>query len=430
MLMFLRGQSHAQENKDSTGKNGIHFCGNLSWYSVIEKAKLEHKYIFVDCFATWCGPCRQMDKEVYPTDSVGTYYNRNFISFKIQCDTSRNDGEETKAAYAFVHRFITQNKIAAYPTFLFFSPDGRLVHKGLGYQEPAVFVSLGQDAMDPSKQYFTLLKDYQSGKRDFGSLPYLAKTATSFNDSATASLIEREYIHKYLNRLPDQEISRRNNLQLLRDFVNELHSSDRCFKWIVENAQVADSVTQKKEFSLGLMVSVKYKEEIKPVLKLAEKNHSIPNWNTMEGKLSVEIGSAGARKAIRKGKLDWYQFNNDWENYYAIVIEIIEGGRLRDNPGNLGNKLALNDAAFSIFQHSSDKSKLEKALSWMDLVLSKMTDSSDFAVDIYDTKAELLYKLARKEEALALEGRAVEIAPRDKSLKEVYKKMQAGQPTW
>jgi thiol:disulfide interchange protein len=43
---------------------GINFENNLSWEQVKEKAKAENKYIFVDCYATWCGPCKAMDKEV------------------------------------------------------------------------------------------------------------------------------------------------------------------------------------------------------------------------------------------------------------------------------------------------------------------------------------------------------------------------------
>ena len=43
---------------------GIHFEDGVSWQHVQQKAKAEDKYIFVDCYATWCGPCKQMDKKV------------------------------------------------------------------------------------------------------------------------------------------------------------------------------------------------------------------------------------------------------------------------------------------------------------------------------------------------------------------------------
>jgi thiol:disulfide interchange protein len=48
--------------KDSS--KGIRFEHGLSWAQVKEKAKAENKYIFMDCYATWCGPCKAMDKNV------------------------------------------------------------------------------------------------------------------------------------------------------------------------------------------------------------------------------------------------------------------------------------------------------------------------------------------------------------------------------
>lgn len=34
---------------------GIIFENNISWKGVLEKAKAENKYIFIDCSASWCG---------------------------------------------------------------------------------------------------------------------------------------------------------------------------------------------------------------------------------------------------------------------------------------------------------------------------------------------------------------------------------------
>jgi thiol:disulfide interchange protein len=37
---------------------GIQFVHNLSWQEILQKARAENKYVFVDCYATWCGPCK------------------------------------------------------------------------------------------------------------------------------------------------------------------------------------------------------------------------------------------------------------------------------------------------------------------------------------------------------------------------------------
>ena len=42
------------------------------------KAKAEKKLIFLDCFTTWCGPCKKMAREVFPTEVAGAYMNPKF----------------------------------------------------------------------------------------------------------------------------------------------------------------------------------------------------------------------------------------------------------------------------------------------------------------------------------------------------------------
>lgn len=36
---------------------GIQFA-DLTWQDALKKAKKENKIIFVDIYATWCGPCK------------------------------------------------------------------------------------------------------------------------------------------------------------------------------------------------------------------------------------------------------------------------------------------------------------------------------------------------------------------------------------
>ncbi len=67
---------------------GIKFVNISNWNEVLLKAKNEGKYIFVDCFATWCGPCKEMDKNVYPMDKVGLLVNEKFISVRLQMDST------------------------------------------------------------------------------------------------------------------------------------------------------------------------------------------------------------------------------------------------------------------------------------------------------------------------------------------------------
>src|ERR1700759_5067006 len=94
---------------------GITFEHNLSWEQILQKAKKENKYVFVDCYATWCGPCKTMDKTVYPVDSVGLFINDHFISVRMQMDTSKQDNEETRQWYPIAQMLGKKYEIWAYP---------------------------------------------------------------------------------------------------------------------------------------------------------------------------------------------------------------------------------------------------------------------------------------------------------------------------
>ena len=58
--------------------DGIAFR-ELSFANALKMAKEENKLLFVDCFTTWCGPCRMLSKVVFKDSLVADYFNRFFF---------------------------------------------------------------------------------------------------------------------------------------------------------------------------------------------------------------------------------------------------------------------------------------------------------------------------------------------------------------
>ena len=107
----------------------------------------------------------------------------------------------------------------------------------------------------------------------------------------------------------------------------------------------------------------------------------------------------------------------------------MERAEFQGVPGDPKNHATeLNNDASTVFEKSNDPKKLSKALAWADLALKYA--NADQEAGVLDTKANLLYKLGKKKEALELEKIAVDKAPADEVNAANYKKMQAGQPTW
>lgn len=129
---------------------GIRF-ESLKWAEIKAKALKEKKMIFLDAFASWCGPCKYMEENVYGDKETADYFNTHFINVKVDMEV----GEGPTLSEEF--------EVSAYPTFLFFSPEGKLVHKAVGALDIEGFLTLGQKALNPEKQFFTLKERAKAG---------------------------------------------------------------------------------------------------------------------------------------------------------------------------------------------------------------------------------------------------------------------------
>ncbi|MDP3758264.1 MAG: thioredoxin domain-containing protein, partial [Candidatus Daviesbacteria bacterium] len=122
--------------------------------NIKKKAEKENKLIFMDCYTTWCGPCKAMDKNVFTNDSVADFYNKNFLNVKINMES-----EEGKKIGKSFH-------IDFYPTFLYINEKEKLIHKGVGGFSTRMFVNLGEEALNPETQLATFNEKYEKGNRD------------------------------------------------------------------------------------------------------------------------------------------------------------------------------------------------------------------------------------------------------------------------
>mgnify|MGYP000709275146 FL=1 len=110
---------------------GIEFFHG-TWAEAQAKAKTEEKLIFVDAFASWCGPCKRMAASVFPQDKVGTFFNANFINLKIDMEKPENA------------EFAGKFPVSAYPTLMFIDATGKLVQKAVGAKDADQLLEFAQ----------------------------------------------------------------------------------------------------------------------------------------------------------------------------------------------------------------------------------------------------------------------------------------------
>jgi thiol-disulfide isomerase/thioredoxin len=183
----------------SSFANGIKFNENKAWKEILAMAKKENKLIFMDAYATWCGPCKAMQRDVFTDTKVGEFYNDAFINVKM--DMEKGEGVKLSENYT----------VMAYPTLLFINGDGEVVHKSVGGMEAQSFISLGINALDPTKQFYTLKKSANAGKlspADFHDWVHKAEEMEeqdiddiikNFLSTSTAPLMEKEMLSLILD---------------------------------------------------------------------------------------------------------------------------------------------------------------------------------------------------------------------------------------
>ena len=71
-------------------QSGTRFLENTPWVNVLQQAKQENKLIFVDCYTSWCGPCKQLATEIFPQKIVGDFMNSKFVNVKY--DMEKEEG--------------------------------------------------------------------------------------------------------------------------------------------------------------------------------------------------------------------------------------------------------------------------------------------------------------------------------------------------
>ena len=64
----------------------------------LEAAKSENKLVFMDCYTSWCGPCKLMASKEFVQEKAGEYFNPRFVSVKI--DMEKGEGVELRKRYA------------------------------------------------------------------------------------------------------------------------------------------------------------------------------------------------------------------------------------------------------------------------------------------------------------------------------------------
>ena len=389
---------------------GIQFQKGMSWSQVKAKAKAENKYIFMDCYTTWCSPCKYMSVNIFPLKNVGDVINKSFVAVAVQFDTTENDNEFVKSWYRDGHNIAIKYSIHAFPTYLFFSPDGKLVHRALGSFTGDAFITKAENALDPSKQYYTLLAKYEGGQKDSSFLRSMAVSALDAGDRETANKVARDYL------ATQTDLFTKGNLDFIKKFIE--NSKDKGFEIMLNNSDKVDAVLG-KGVANGILQKIILSEEV--IEKIPRNPDVKPDWNKITTSLKAKYPSQ-ADEVLAKGQIIYNQyFAKDWQNLQPAIVDYMKKYSDHASPED------LDSYAWTAFQNCEDTTCLTEALDW-----SKRSFAENKNPMFMDTYANILYKLGKKEEAISWEQKAIDLltGANKESLRENLEKMKRGEKIW
>lgn len=388
-------------------QQGMKFEHGRSWADIQAKAKAENKYIFMDAFTTWCGPCKYMAANIFPMENVGSFFNDKFINVKVQLDTTKNDNDEVKSWYADGHDIMAKYEVRAFPTYLFFSPEGKLVHRAVGSSEADKFIAKAADALNPDKQYYVLLEQYKAGKKDPEFLRKVAYSAQEAFDMENTNSVSQEYL------ATQKDLLTKDNLEFLDKFTRT--SKDAGFSIIMKNASKFDEVRGAGASGKKISDIIK-QEELFPVL--FKRDAPTPDWAQLSATINNKY-PAYAKEAVSGGKVMYYQMKGDWANFQTAVMAYMKDYSSKASAGE------LNNFAWTVFENCKDMTCVKEALDW-----SKKSFKENNNPTFIDTYANILYKLGNKQEAIKWEEKALALSKSDKAIQETLDKMKKGEKTW
>jgi len=120
-------------------EQGIQFI-EADWNKALAEAKKQNKLIFLDAYASWCGPCKLLKKNTFPDKEAGEYFNSNFISVAI--DMEKGDGPALSTKYS----------VTAYPTLIITDANGKIITFTQGYIKPKQLIDFGKYGITQSKK--------------------------------------------------------------------------------------------------------------------------------------------------------------------------------------------------------------------------------------------------------------------------------------
>ena len=357
LSLFLIGFSTLLFSQD-----GINFQ-QITFKEILAKAKAEKKLIFIDAFAVWCGPCKLMEKNIFPLPSVKEYYNANFINARF--DMEKGEGRELALKYG----------IRSYPTFLFLNGDGEVVMKNYGYMSEKDFLTIAKEANNPKFATFSNKELFEKGEKDPEFLLNMMRLYAESDYDLAKKVSERFFEVKKNDPLTKDELG------MLLYFLKS--PNDANYKIFVnKKAEIISLMSEDiyKQFDANIKISKILENSLDQKTGIINDEYFYKNATPL-------IGKADAETALNRMKVMFYPSVSNYEGYEKAALEYYK------NSDNFDTE-ELIKAAWIFSEHITNPMALRKAEEWAEKSVMKSENAENTYI-----LAKLYSKSGNKENA-------------------------------
>lgn len=340
---------------------GIEFLHDKKLQEVLDMAKAQNKLIFMDCYTSWCGPCKRLAATVFPDSTVGAFFNANFINAKF--DMEKDDGVNVANKYS----------VRAYPTLLWIDGNGAVKHQEVGGLDPTDLIMHGKKAIDTTPELLAhMRKEYSDGYRDANFLGDYAHVLY---------LSEEKYqdvFKEYLDKLSKGDFTDAKHGRIIFDLTDDIKSPG------------LDYIVKNRDYYMHLVSPNIYYNKINEIATHAVSNAS---RNSDKAQFNDAINLVKSNKApdrdekTLKLSMDYYSSTAQWENYDKCASQYIKKYGAK-------NAALLNDVAWDYYINVHSNEQLQKAKKW---AYQALNIDNKYTYNL--TYAYLLYKLNDYKEA-------------------------------
>ncbi len=349
----------------------IEFEQTKVWKQILKKAKKEKKLIFVDCYTSWCGPCKMLSSQVFTQDAVADFFNANFVNAKYDMEKDA-DGVILKDKF----------EVKAFPTLVFVDPvTGEAVHRMVGAGKAEWLIAGGKQAMDPQGNLSGMMKRYAAGERSAEFLQaYLPALASAYMKEEVGKVAA-----EYLNTLSVDRLATKENWDLIKQYVQDPLSAplkavmaNRDKFYAVAGKEVVDYKLEGAIYGAVMMLS-NWKLGMGTAFD-EQRNAELTGYLLHIDSQMAPIGLANLYTAayVRKG---------DYRGLLDKMREVMSYNMLRG-----GLEKHYFQTNIEAFQSCTDKALVEEAIRWID---ERCVNTED-----YFAKADLMNSKARLQRAI------------------------------